>query len=68
MSGIKDGYKETEIGVLPEDWEVVELKKIAPFISNGFVGTASPYYTEDEEATLYLMGNNIRENRYPDAG
>lgn len=28
MTKIREGYKETEIGVIPEDWEVKELNKI----------------------------------------
>lgn len=31
MKKIKDGYKETEIGVLPEGWEVKKLKEIGIF-------------------------------------
>lgn len=52
----------TEIGTIPKEWEVKRICDVAPFISNGFVGTASPYYTEDTNGTFYLMGNNIREN------
>ena len=25
---IKEGYKETEIGIIPEDWEVVKLSEV----------------------------------------
>lgn len=62
MTKIREGYKETEIGVIPEGWEVTRICDVSSFISNGFVGTASPYYSSDENATLYLMGNNVREN------
>ena len=30
MSEIKQGYKQTKVGIIPEDWEVVKLGKIAP--------------------------------------
>jgi len=29
MSEIKQGYKQTKVGIIPEDWEVVKLGKIA---------------------------------------
>ena len=28
MNSIKEGYKQTEIGVIPEDWEVRYVKSI----------------------------------------
>ncbi len=27
MSEIKQGYKQTKVGIIPEDWEVVKLGK-----------------------------------------
>ena len=33
---IKPGYKLTEVGVIPEDWECEELSKFLSFISYGF--------------------------------
>ena len=32
---VKPGYKQTEIGVIPEDWEVKQLKDFADFIGGG---------------------------------
>ena len=32
---IPQGYKQTEIGVIPEDWEVKQLKDFADFIGGG---------------------------------
>lgn len=63
MQQIKDGYRKTEIGVLPQQWQVVKISDIAPFIANGFVGAASRYYTKDESAAGYIMGKNIRANK-----
>ena len=36
---VKPGYKKTEIGVIPEDWEVVSLGKIAS-VKTGPFGSA----------------------------
>ncbi len=31
---VKQGYKQTEIGVIPEDWEVVKLEQVVNFLDN----------------------------------
>ncbi|HHP5737055.1 MULTISPECIES: restriction endonuclease subunit S [unclassified Bacillus cereus group] len=56
-------FKRTEIGEIPVEWEVKRLDEIASFISNGFVGVASPYYSEEIDAIPYLMSNNVRANK-----
>ena len=33
---VKPGYKQTEVGVVPEDWEVSLLEEFTSFISYGF--------------------------------
>jgi type I restriction enzyme S subunit len=58
-----DRFKDTEIGTIPEEWEVGKIKDLSSFCSNGFVGTASPFYTKDNEGTPYLMSNNVRANK-----
>ncbi|AQQ70758.1 hypothetical protein SMSP2_01119 [Limihaloglobus sulfuriphilus] len=32
---VRKGYKQTEVGVIPEDWDVKEIKHIAP-LQRGF--------------------------------
>lgn len=32
MSNIPKGYKQTEVGVIPEDWEVKKLGEIVDFL------------------------------------
>ncbi|WP_303871733.1 restriction endonuclease subunit S [Acetobacterium wieringae] len=44
MKETKDGYKKTEIGVLPEDWAVLKLKSLCTKITDGTHKT--PQYTE----------------------
>lgn len=36
MSAIRAGYKQTEVGVIPEDWDVAPLEDFTSFISYGF--------------------------------
>ena len=59
---VKPGYKQTEVGVIPEDWEVRPLKKISPSQSVGLVINPSSYF--DERGTVpMLVGSNITANR-----
>ena len=34
--GIKPGFKQTEVGVIPEDWEVMRLGRLATFKTGPF--------------------------------
>ena len=34
MSEIKQGYKQTKVGIIPEDWEVVSLNEGAVFLDH----------------------------------
>jgi type I restriction enzyme, S subunit len=44
-SQLPDRYKQTEIGVIPEDWKCVELDQLNPFITSGSRGWAD-FYSE----------------------
>ena len=58
---IPPGYKQTEVGVIPEDWEVKHLKKISPVQSVGLVINPSSYF-DDKGTVPILVGSNISEN------
>ncbi|MGO1368095.1 restriction endonuclease subunit S [Senegalia sp. (in: firmicutes)] len=53
---IRDGYKKTEVGVIPEDWEVVNLIEISNLIGDGIHTT--PKYVSNSE-TYFINGNNL---------
>ena len=36
--GLRKGYKQTEVGVIPEDWNAKSLGSFTTLITNGFVG------------------------------
>lgn len=57
-------FKQTELGEIPTEWEVGKISEISSFCSNGFVGTATPFYTEETDGILYLQSNNIRKNKF----
>ena len=58
------GIKQTEIGLIPEDWEVVEIKDITNHLTNGFVGIAKTHYTESDKGVTYVQGFNVEENSF----
>ena len=50
-------FKQTEIGEIPEGWEVVQLRDLATQITSGSRGWAR-YYSE--EGDLFLRSQNVR--------
>lgn len=58
---VKPGYKQTEVGVIPEDWDVKPLKGISPRQSVGLVINPSSYFDNAGTVPL-LVGSNISEN------
>ncbi len=42
---VKPGYKQTVVGVIPEEWNVAQLGDLKPFVTSGSRGWAS-YYSE----------------------
>ena len=61
MSAIPSGYKQTEVGVIPADWEPKQLRKISPSQSVGLVINPSTYVVEDGTVPM-LVGSNISAN------
>jgi len=58
---VNPGYKQTEVGVTPEDWEVKALKRISPRQSVGLVINPSTYFDKAGTVPL-LVGSNVSEN------
>jgi len=48
---------------VPADWDTVSLSEISTKIRNGFVGSATQYYTDNKEGVPYLQSNNVRRNK-----
>ena len=61
---LKPGYKQTEVGVIPEEWEVKTLGSLTSLLTNGFVGTATSAYVESDDGALYIQGYNVQENGF----
>lgn len=61
---VKPGYKQTEVGVIPEEWGVVELGDLKPFVTSGSRGWAT-YYSE--RGSLFVRITNLsRDSIYLD--
>jgi restriction endonuclease S subunit len=57
---LKAGYKQTEVGVIPEDWEIRKCSDLSERIMVGIVIRPSQYYTRD--GVPALRSANIRED------
>ena len=51
---VRPGYKQTEVGVIPEEWEVQTFGSLTTLLTNGFVGTATTAYVESDDGILYI--------------
>ncbi|HUW19434.1 MAG TPA: restriction endonuclease subunit S [Sedimentisphaerales bacterium] len=61
---VKPGYKQTEVGVIPEDWVVKRIGDFEPFVTSGSRGWAA-YYSE-RGAPFIRITNLSRESIYLD--
>lgn len=57
---VMPGYKLTEVGVIPEDWEIVALGNMSEFITSGSRGWAR-YYSG--YGALFVRSQNVRDGR-----
>lgn len=62
MSAIPAGYKQTEVGTIPKDWDAKPMGTLTSLMTNGFVGTVTNDYVESEDGVLYVQGYNVEEN------
>lgn len=61
MSGqATPGYKLTDVGVVPENWEIVALGNLSEFITSGSRGWAR-YYSSN--GALFIRSQNVRDGR-----
>jgi type I restriction enzyme S subunit len=57
---VKPGYKQTEVGVIPEEWEVQPLGELSDFVTSGSRGWAQFY---SESGALFIRSQNVRDGR-----
>jgi type I restriction enzyme, S subunit len=56
---LKKGYKQTEVGIIPEDWDLLPCSDISNLITVGIVIRPTQYY--EREGISALRSANIRE-------
>ena len=61
---IPTGYKPSPLGIIPKEWEVKRLGECTNLLTNGFVGVATPHYTEDSDGITYIQGYNVTEGGF----
>jgi hypothetical protein len=61
---LKDDCKQTDVGVVPEEWEVKDLGSLRPFVTSGSRGWA-PFYS-DYGSPFIRITNMSRESIYLD--
>ncbi|WPZ26323.1 restriction endonuclease subunit S [Sulfitobacter pontiacus] len=55
---IRPGYKQTELGVIPEDWDAAQLEDLADRLTVGFVGSMSHLFRK--AGVPLLRGQDVR--------
>ena len=58
------GYKQTDVGVFPEDWDLHTFGSLTSLLTNGFVGTATSAYVDGDDGVVYIQGYNVEENGF----
>jgi type I restriction enzyme S subunit len=61
---LNKGFKQTDIGWIPKDWEVKKLSDLTSMVTNGFVGTVKSQYTDSGDGITYIQGYNVEENSF----
>jgi type I restriction enzyme S subunit len=61
MSEIKQGYKQTKVGIIPEDWDVVKLESISDFITKGATPTTYGFNWQ-ENGIPFLRSECVSDN------
>jgi type I restriction enzyme S subunit len=58
---VKAGYKQTEVGVIPEEWEVKPFTQVTDLITCGIAAT--PDYVPESRGYPFLSSTNVKEGR-----
>ena len=64
MSAIKQGYKQTKVGIIPQDWEVVKLGKIGDLIGGGTPSTKNEEFWNGN--IPWISSSDLNENNIYD--
>lgn len=61
-SQLPEGYKQTDVGVIPEDWKVIPLKEISSLKGRiGWQGLKQTEFTTNEDEPFLITGMNFKD-------
>jgi type I restriction enzyme S subunit len=61
---LKPGYKQTEVGVIPEDWLVKPLKKVSSMSGRiGWQGLKQEEFTDNPDDPFLITGMNFKDGK-----
>lgn len=72
---VKPGYRQTDMGVIPDDWSVCELGDLTPYVTSGSRGWAEYYsdrgdpfirITNLSRSTIYIDQADLKFVKIPD--
>jgi type I restriction enzyme S subunit len=58
---VPKGYKQTEVGVIPEDWGIAKFRDVTRVITCGLAAT--PIYVEEQFGQPFLSAQNVRNGK-----
>jgi type I restriction enzyme, S subunit len=58
---LKPGYKQTEVGVIPEDWDVKPFTEVTDLITCGIAAT--PEYVSEDAGVPFLSSTNVKDGQ-----
>jgi type I restriction enzyme S subunit len=61
---VRPGYKQTEVGMIPDAWGLRTMDALTSLMTNGFVGTATSAYVDSDDGVLYVQGYNVQEGGF----
>lgn len=61
---VPTGYRQTDVGIIPENWQLSTLGSLTSLLTNGFVGTATSAYVDSDDGILYIQGYNVEPNSF----
>src|SRR5438105_4494365 len=56
---LRDGYKRTEVGIIPKDWEIVTIGSLAKFTSGSSLNVAALHGQSSDFPVPVFGGNGI---------
>lgn len=57
--GLSNGFKQTDIGIIPKDWEVVSIGSLASFTSGNGINVAALREESPDSPVPVYGGNGI---------